>query len=136
MIKYENTVIVAFAALVVGDWVARLLSWDVSDLGDGVLFWVRLLFSAFFLLWAVLLLWVLVGIVSAGVAWLLLAGAWRFVHPIRSAQPFHGRPVLHFGVGTCLFLLAYVARHTHPGLFLDAVTTLAWAYELLLGAPP
>lgn len=135
MTKYEDLAIGAFVALVVGDWIVRLLSWDISDLGDGVLFWFRLLFSAFLLLWAVLLVWVLIGMASAGLAWLLLAGSWRFVRPIRSVQPFHDRKVLHFVVGTCLFLLAYVGRHTHPGLFLDVVTTLAWVYELLLGAP-
>lgn len=57
MTKYETIAVGAFMVLVVGDWVVRLLNWDSSGLGDGALFWVRLLFGAFGLLLGTFFMW-------------------------------------------------------------------------------
>ena len=66
MTKYERPAIGASMVLVVADWIFRLLSWDISGLGDGALLWVRLLFIAFLLFGAALLLWAIVALASAG----------------------------------------------------------------------
>lgn len=134
MTKYEKPAMCAFMALVVGDWIVRLLSLDSSGLGDGALLWVRLLFIAFLLFWASFLLWTVVALASAGLAWLLLAGIWRIVGST-CGPPYHYRPGLHFGVGSCLFLLLCVWYYTQPGPFLVALAVLLGAFDLVLGAP-
>ena len=135
MTKYETIAVGAFVVLVVADWVVRLLSWDSSGLGDGALFWVRLLFGAFGLFLGTFFMWGIIALVSAGLAWLVLAGTWRIVGSTSSGHPFHDRPGLHLGVGTCFFLLVCVGYLIQPGPFLVAFAMLSWVLDLVLAVP-